>query len=209
MFYQDEPDNIFRFGDIIRGFASLTPIIDEPILNLSDCSCNINFSIPNYCVILSPCCSISDKVLTMAPLIQIRNSFFKNPYFAEDLTRINMKIPPEKTMPPESWDKLPVEQKQDRLNKGIGYTFLELFIYKKHYILPEYTVHSKKNNVKTNYYMIDFRNTFHVNCNKITSPQNVPIESKCLQLSIDARTNLREKIAFYYSRVPQEDILYV
>ena len=53
--------------------------------------------------------------------------------------------------------------------------------------------------------MIDFRNTYKLNYEKINPPKDAPLESKCLQLSIQARSELRDKIAWYYGRVPEED----
>ena len=53
--------------------------------------------------------------------------------------------------------------------------------------------------------MIDFRNIYKLSCEKIITPKDAPLESKCLQLSIQARSDLRTKIADYYARVPKED----
>ena len=41
--------------------------------------------------------------------------------------------------------------------------------------------------------------------NQIKTPEDAPLESKCLQLSIQARSELRDKIAYYYARIPKED----
>ena len=39
-------------------------------------------------------------------------------------------------------------------------------------------------------------------------PEDAPIiESKVLQLSIQARSELRDKITYYYSRIPEEDVI--
>ena len=40
---------------------------------------------------------------------------------------------------------------------------------------------------------------------KIISEENSPLDSKCLQLSIQTRSELRDKIAYYYARIPRED----
>jgi hypothetical protein len=53
--------------------------------------------------------------------------------------------------------------------------------------------------------MIDFANIQKVNCNKIITPENAPLDTKCLQLSIQSRSELRNKISNYYSRKPIED----
>jgi hypothetical protein len=62
--------------------------------------------------------------------------------------------------------------------------------------------------IETNYYMIDFRNTSKLNCERIINPKDAPLESKCLQLSIQARSELRDKIAYYYARIPKEDKIF-
>ncbi len=58
------------------------------------------------------------------------------------------------------------------------------------------------------YYMIDFRAAYKLNCDKITRKrqdnQDIPIQ-KYLQLTVNARKKLRDKIAAYYSRIPEDD----
>lgn len=206
-FYEKTRSNSFRFGDVVNGFLAATPNLTNPISSVEEIDCNIELLLPKFCVILSPCCSISDQVISLCPLIHVRNSFFNNPYFAEDLTRINRIIPPDKSLPPQAWEKMPEKQRSERMAKGHAYGFVELFVYKEHLIFPEYTVHKKEGPLNTKHYMIDFRNAFRVNCSKIKKPDNVPIETKVLQLSIDARSELRDKISSYYTRLPDEDLV--
>lgn len=208
VFYQDTIDSNFRFGDVLKGFVSSTPNLSEPLLASNDMDYSIDISMPSYCAIISPCCSIADKVISLSPLIPVRSAFFSNPYFEEDLTRINQLVSPERSLPPIAWQEMKEEEKQEKLSKGMAYTFVELFIYKEHEIFPEYEVHRKNaDNILTRYYMIDFRNTFKVNCSKIKKPDAVPLEAKCLQLTIEAREELRNKIGHYYGRTPEEDIM--
>ena len=54
--------------------------------------------------------------------------------------------------------------------------------------------------------MIDFKDTYKINCDKINKPQNELVNSKCLQLSIESRSELREKISYFYGRVPKDDL---
>ena len=63
----------------------------------------------------------------------------------------------------------------------------------------------QEENIQTNYYMIDFRNTYKLYYDKIKSKAS--LESKCLQLSLQARAELRDKISYYYGRAPKEDII--
>ena len=203
MFYEETPDMALRFGDILEGFILAASTIKEPTPTIK--KYEVSIDLPIYSVILSPCCSIGDKVISLTPLIEIKGSFFDNPYFAEDVTRINRKMKPEQTVAPHVWDKFPPDQKQKRLNEGETYAFLSMFIYEKHDLLPIYHIKLGQRIINTNYYMIDFRNTCKVNCDKIISPERAPLELKCFQLSVRARSELREKITYYYSRPLKED----
>lgn len=202
MFYEKEMDEALRFGDVLKGFILAASNIEEP--NSRE-GFAIDVDLPLYCVVLSPCCSIGHKKISLTPLIKVRRSFFDNPYFEEDLTRINRKMEPQQAVAPYIWDKFPPEEKQKRLEEGLGYPFLELFIYEKHDLFTEYLLHGRKGNIVTKYYMIDFTNIQKVNCDKIITPENAPLETKCLQLSVQSRSELRDKISYYYSRVPKED----
>ena len=59
--------------------------------------------------------------------------------------------------------------------------------------------------------MIDFSNFQVLKCLLIKRPETMQledtpiIESKVLQLTVEARDNLREKLAAYYARVPAAD----
>lgn len=205
MFYQEEMDNALRFGDVLRGFILTSPIIKNPG---SVGAYEIAIRLPPYCVVLSPCCSIGHKVISLSPLIEIRPSFFDNPYFEEDLTRINRKMEPQQAVSPHVWEKFPLEVKQERLKEGYGYGLFDVFIYEKHDLLPKYTVNRRQGNIETNYYMVDFKNIYKINCGKIISAENAPLDAKYLQLSIQTRSELRDKIAYYYARIPKEDRIF-
>jgi hypothetical protein len=205
MFYQKEIGPAFRFGDVVRGYIATTPGLKQPILSTTDDRYNIDIYLPTYNVIITPCCSIGEKMISLTPLIEVRNSFFSNPYFKEDLTRINRKMEPQQAIPPDAWQKLSYEEKQRRLEEGHSYAFLEFFIYEGGELFPKYIVNRREGNIETNYYMIDFRNTYKLNCEAIKTQKNVPIMSKCLELSLQPRAELRDKLAYYYGRTPKED----
>ncbi|MEM2111202.1 MAG: hypothetical protein QXX08_04915 [Candidatus Bathyarchaeia archaeon] len=199
-------DKALRFGDVLQGYPSTTPIIEEPMLKESSARYNINVDLPKFTVVMDPCCEIRNKTISLTPLIQVSRAFFDNPYFAEDLTRINRKMEPQQAVSPTIWEKLPLEEKQKRLEVGRTYALLNLFIYEKHELFPKYILRRKdKEDIETNYYMIDFRNTYKLCCDKIISPENSPLESKILQLSIETRSELREKLINYYANIPPED----
>ena len=90
------------------------------------------------------------------------------------------------------------------MKDGKAYAFLDLFVYEKDNLFTPYYL-NKQENIETNCYMIDFKNIYKVKCEKINSRNNAPIDSKCLQLSIQARKELRNKISYYYGRPPEED----
>jgi hypothetical protein len=70
---------------------------------------------------------------------------------------------------------------------------------------------TKKEVYHTEFYMIDFKTIFCIKCNKIVKDNidNDILQSKCLELSPYARQELRDKLAFYYARVPEEDIVFL
>ena len=206
-FYQESSDSGFRFGDVIKGFISATPNVSNPPVNSDNTNYSIDISM-SYCAIISPCCSIKDKVISLSPLLHVNKNIFRNPYFREDLTRINRVVSPENSVSPTALEKMPPEKKEEFLSKDIAYAFINLFIYKEHDLFPEYPIRlNSADDFYTRYYVIDFRNTFSVNCSKIQNPTNVPPGLKYLQLTIDTRNVLRDKITKYYSRLPEEDIV--
>jgi len=203
MFFQEEIQKELRFGDVLKGYILTSSNIVEPNF-YSDFK--IDVKLPDFCVVLSPCCSIGNKIISLSPLIQVYSGFFDNPYLKEDLTRINREMESEQSVPPHVWEGFPPEEKERRLKTGKTLASVELFIYKENELFPEYTVPRRdEEDFKTRYYMIDFRNIYNLNCEKIVNTKDFPLESKCLQLTIDTRSELRYKIANYYSRVPKED----
>jgi len=206
MFYVKVMDKALRFGDVLQGYPSTTPIVEGPILKETVARYNINVDLPKFTVVMDPCCEIRNKTVSLTPLIKASRKFFDNPYFAEDLTRINREMEPQQAVSPLVWKKLGIEERQRRLEVGRTYALLNLFIYEKHDLLPLYTLQRKaKEDVVTNYYMIDFRSTYKLCCDKIISPEDSPLESKILQLSIETRDELRKKLVNYYANVPAED----
>jgi len=208
MFYQDDLDQAMRFGDVVRGYILANAILEKPSWETQLDDYTVNISSPPFSVIMTPCCSIEDKTIILTPLIQVYPTFFDNPYLVGDLTRANRIMSLQQAVPPYVWEQLGDEEKQKRLAEGNTYAFINLFVYERQDSLPEYTLHRKRDkNIVSNYYMINFKNLYKVHCDKIISPTNSPLESKHLQLSVEAREELRVKLARYYSRVPQEDQL--
>jgi hypothetical protein len=208
MFYVEKTDNYLRFGDVVRGYILPNTTIKEPILSFKSESHNytIDVEMP-YSVVLTPCCSIGENTISLTPLIEVRSNFFKNPYFTDDLTRINRKMEPQQAHSPDEWGKFSLEKQQRYLAEGLNYALLNLFIYGESEIFKKYTMRQRE----ITYYMLNFRNVYTIKCAMIKRPEKVKpedapiIESKVLQLSIQARSELRDKIVYYYSRIPEED----
>jgi len=208
MFYDSNTQGILRFGDIVRGFLLTYSKGYSPSSANKPDAYHIEVTHPNLAAVLTPCCTIaqsSGEMLILTPLRKIRpDLYFDNSYLKEDFTRINCELTIQEAIGPEKWQKLSDEEKAQRLAQSPGkkYIILDEFIYDKHDLLPEYELaYMKKNKEAINYYMIDFRNIFRV---QIPSDIN-PLSIKILQLSIQARKQLREKLAHYFGRRPEED----
>lgn len=209
MFYQEEIQNILRFGDVLKGYISTYVKIKQPfsIKEFQGFSFNINVDIPNYLVVLTPCCSIEENKISLTPLIKLRPSFLKNSHYVKDFTSINRLLDFEYHFPTARWKRFSKEEKQRFREQNKSYPILYLFVYEKHDLLPKYNF----GDGEINYYMIDFRNTFKLNCELIKTKNGKQQEldqitnSKYLQLSIETRSQLREKLSYYYGRTPPED----
>ncbi|MGC8494416.1 MAG: hypothetical protein ACP5SH_22060 [Syntrophobacteraceae bacterium] len=203
MFYLDalQMDKTLRFGDIIRGFPICYSVIDAPS---NESPFNISVLAPTNAVVLSPCCSIEDKVLAIAPLKRLENKIFANPYLADDPTRINIPIAAEKSVPPQQWDKMDSERKANMVEQGEIYVFLDKFVYAPHDLFDEYPIHRKEAQFKTRCYVVDFRDSIKISCERINRVY-APGEAKVLQLSAETRDLMRRKIGHFYQRRPAED----
>lgn len=208
MFYSETPSKTLRFGDVLKGFLSTYPKVLAPSSansNTNILDYQIYVSHPQFVVVMTPCCSIEDKMISLTPLIEVKSSFFSNENWSESLIKINEPMESRLHFSNSVWEKLPDLRKQKAVADGVAYCLLNFFIYDKNDLLPEYVIHQKdKSTVKTNYYMIDFRSTFKVSCDDITRDKQ-PMHLKALELSIGARDTLRNKVAKYFSRVPDED----
>jgi len=195
-------DKTLRFGDVLKGIVLANTLAKS--LPVGD-SFNIDVSIPAFSVVISPCCSIGNQMICLCPLFSVQRSYFDNPYFAEDLTRINRSMEPKQTVAPHIWDKFPPDEQDRRIARGNEYALIDIFVYGKHDLLPSYPVRTSGIQISTNYYQIDFRQITRVNCSQIVRDNKGPLEAKILQLSIETRQELRDKISSFYGRVPTED----
>ena len=207
MFYTDKVNNELRFGDVLSWGILAAPHVEYKPSNPLENNFKLDVNFPEFSVVITPCCSIDDKTICLTPLIRVMYNFFDNPYFAEDLTRINRKMKPENTVKPEIWERFPQEQKDKRLLEGSQYGLLEFFIYEENELLPLYSLKRKGNadTIKTNYYMIDFRNVYKLTSKNFRAPKGALLQSKILELTPQTREELRRKVGNYYIRIPNED----
>jgi hypothetical protein len=202
-FYEASPERLFRLGDVITGFQSVVPQIDRPA---TPSGWTITVERPDYMVVLTPCCSIEDQSIALAPLGQIRPSFLSNEYFVQDLTNINRKMSPEKSVARAVWEnKLPEDRKQKMMASGDCYAMIECFVYAPHDLLKTYTLNIKPGPREVAHYLVDFKSIFRVQCQQIGRGVCAPRGTKILQLTKETRRELREKLSFYFGRLPEED----
>lgn len=157
---------------------------------------------------MSPCCNIKNKIVALTPLLQIPPDLFKNPYFRDDFTILNEEIEQEKMYPPEVWKtKFTKEQRQERMNQGKSYEFKYFFFYYKNDLFSEYEIRYKGVRFNSQFYVIDFRHIYPLQCDGITQSKidDIILQSKCLELTPITRKILREKLAYYFGRPAEED----
>lgn len=203
-YYSKNPESTLRLGDVIQGFVSSVAAIKDPCFNQKHTDYKIEVSQPEYCVVVSPCCSIGEGVVSLAVLQQLRKSFSANPYFLEDWTRLNRPGNVKDHIPPEKFNELGDVKKQELLERGKEFPFSDLFVFPGNDLLREYILDSRRE-IRTKAYMIDFKKIFTVKCDAIKSPEESILGTKILQLSVFGRTELRDKIAHYFARIPEED----
>lgn len=207
MFYEERNlSKGLRFGDVVSGFPITVPSVQVPLSGGQFPDISVSVQSPRYEVVLSPCCSIGHSTLLLSPLIQIWRKWLGNPYLAEDLTRVNREMTPQQALSPEDWDKMGAEEMADRLEfGGPAFAFVELFVYEHHRLLVPYTLNWRSEAREVGQYMIDLRKIHRVDCPAVKSSEQCPLEAKVLELSIEARSQLRNKIADYFGRIPKED----
>jgi len=208
MFYDINPQSKLRFGDIVRGFLLTHCHTYRPSSEEKPDAFQIDVTHPELAVVLTPCCTIAQRsggMLILSPLLKIRPDwYFENSYLMEDFTRINRETTIQNALGPEIWASMSDEQQAEKLAQSPGKRYMmdDFFAYDKHDLLAEYELRYKEGMKELiNYYMIDFRNI----CRVQTATDNDPTSTKRLQLSIQARRELRDKLAHYFGRKPEED----
>jgi hypothetical protein len=208
VFYEERPSEALRFGDVIRGFVVSSARVDSPQPSSPPEEYGIEVEVPEYSVILTPCCSIRGGCLSLSPLLHVLPTFFDNPYLAEDLTRVNRPIRPQQSLPPAVWERMDAEEKAQRFDmaRPLGYAFNSIFVYPPHDLLPSYQLNKRGGPIETQCFMVDFARACRVLSEGVHNPQQSPLQTKILELTVQARAELREKMADYFGRVPAEDL---
>lgn len=205
-FYSETPEPCLLLGDVVQGFRCVVPHLHAPGGNDGATELGITVTRPEYFAVLTPCCSIGNKQISLAPLVKIRLSFFNNPYFVEDFARINDLVPPDKTLSPADWERLDPERKRALLEQGPSYSLGDNFIYAEDPRLRRYEVKGKGATVHhTGCWLLEFGSAFRINCDKVTRNAAAPEGVKFLELSVIVREQLRRKLQHYFGRTPEED----
>ena len=125
------------------------------------------------------------------------------------MTRLNAHVEPKNSLPLTAWERMDPAKKAELLSKGPSYIYIECFVYEPHPLIPTYTLKkSSKEGTKEweiGHRLIDFKQIFRVECNLIERLREAPEGIKLLELTISVRSQLREKLAAFFARVPEED----
>ncbi|MFX1374905.1 MAG: hypothetical protein ACFFA0_03755 [Promethearchaeota archaeon] len=220
MFYAETIDfTTLRLGDVLEGYIEAIPLIEEPLNDIIFKGYKYDLKIhnPSFSIVMTPCCSIGQNTISLAPLRKITSDIFKdrNSKVIEDFTLLNSEIETKDIVSEEIWNNRYTPELREKYElEGKKWAYIDLFFYSEYNIFEEYEVEVKysKDDIKsykTRYYMVDFKNISQLRCNKIITNQihDVILKTKCLELSINAREQLREKITNYYGRIPDEDLI--
>jgi len=222
MFYHGTIDDKLRFGDVVKGYISAIPKLSKPFDHA-----NIEIQIPQFSVVLDPCCEIGKGKILLSPLEEVSPELFDIPYVAKDMTLLNNKGQAKDFFHPVVWNNLSNEEKTEALVAIPEYGHRAFFVYEGNPLFPVYTVNRpfKYNEVTdpnthlpkyevvkqpteytTSHRMISFKTIYRVNCNLIVTPRQTTdkaiLGSIILQLSKKTRQLLRRKMAYYFARPP-------
>lgn len=201
-----------RFGDIVQGCVVATPrvsLAERAGEEDGDQGFELKFDVeilrPNFAVILTPCCEISNEFLLTAPLEPIPYPrWLSNPYLAEDFLRMNDIMTREQAAAPEEQQTWTPETLAKVRNEPPGYAFRSYFVYpgrtSSEQVLPEYTI--KGNRVDA--YVIDFRHATVLKHDLKPLKKHI-VGQKYREMSALARESLRKKLSDYYRKIPDED----
>jgi len=207
MFYSESFSRAYRLGDIITGYTEIVPVY---ALNKKSAELSLSISVipSDMFVILTPCCSIEQQIVNIAPLKKIDSRFLSSDFLVEDFLLINQPITRREALGGLVFNKLTPEEKLEFENMPPEYSYLDKFIYAEHHFLKEYSVTKSfgKGDIKTvatGKHMVSFKDAGKIQCNLFERKKEV--YQKIAELSPLTRQKLRDKMAHYYSRIPEED----
>jgi hypothetical protein len=205
--YTDSPSRILRFGDVVTGFQTAAVRIDSPDTSTKSLDLHIHVSQPKYFAVMTPCCSIEMQSLSLAPLDELWNGFLALPNLWDDLGSINSPMPAERAVPPAKWQHLDATQKSRIIARGTEYVLVNCFIYEPHDLFETYTLKKGKDlSREFRHRLVDFKKIFRVDCSQINRDHDAPAGIKVLQLTEPIRAQLRDKLAYFFGRPPDEDL---
>lgn len=115
-------------------------------------------------------------------------------------------MPAEQALPPKHWESLTAEKKSELMAKGESFIFEECFVYDAN---PLFTPYELKKGAKTfspvAHRLLDFKKIVRIDCALIERNRDAPAGIKLLELTIAARSQLRDKLAHFFARIPDED----
>lgn len=215
MFYTHAPSPFYRMGDIIENLHEVIPCYDSKNNDFS-----VKFQITKRFVILTPCCSIEKKEAIVVPLKPLDTRLVVSEFLRDDFLLINSRISQKKVLGERAYAKALEEMVNEQTSpeeiaifeNSINYEFFELFVFGEHTDFEEYSVSRKRGKddtitVNTKCYMISFKDAMRVQ-SLIFNRDNSRC-AKLAELTPMARKALRDKLTFFYSRVPDEDKEYI
>jgi len=201
-FYVEGLGPHLRRGDVVVGFPVSTPSLESEDAVGRAADWKIIAQQPKHLVVLTPCCSIEDKSILLAPLTKINEpKLLSVPWLVEDFTRINQMLPLHQALAPDHYARLPMAERAAREAKGPAYPFTQLFCYAPHPLLAPY----QSRGLNISHWQVNFTDMFKLQWKHINRNAAVPPGTKVLELTIEARDNLRMKLAYFFNRRADED----
>jgi hypothetical protein len=199
----DSPAKELRFGDVVTGFQHPTVRIDSPDSALD---LKIRVTRPQYFAVMTPCCSIELKSVSLAPLEQVRDAIvLKHPRLLENLSRLNVPFLPRDGFTAEQIAKMDLDKQAELATLPAQYFYFDCFVYEPNGFFEAYDVKRSKQTLATiQHRMIDFKSIFRVECSLIEREQEAPSGVKISELTVETRAQLRDKLTSYFGRNADE-----
>lgn len=160
---------------------------------------------------MTHCCSIGKGNLALAPLQKIHHKIDilrLNSDIYSNFTALNRKIEKKKLIPKKNLDNIPPEKKTEIEMEGKGWHHIDKIFYDSNDLFTPYEIKLNDDEIiKTASYIVDFSDIYNVKCSKIQK-NNIDkkiLKSKYLELTDNAREEIKENIAMYFSRPAEED----